>query len=460
MGAQSTGGGEGGGGGAQRQPGGPSASVSVASPEDRRPFSRDNDRGPRCRHRAPRLRASQRTGLSASPRPHMPGLRGHGGEVGGGGDRGPRPAETWRSLASWAAGRCLSERWPQPHHHLPALSSLWPWRVRGREGGRLRTPGCGPNTSHGKHCCGSCCLPHLAPSVTHPQPPPSLLAPSAKHSAFLQACCRPEGRSSPGLAHSPSLQGLPCPAWNDLSRQPPNPGPRRRASPDAGPSPNGLVGPVLGGHAGPALRGQLRSPGAEHAAACWAGDQAPHEGRVAAGRRGAGTARSAHGHRTHFGGRWATSNGRGFGDLQRQWPVGSMESAAGNRASPALRASPPLTSPTALTTGCNPAPLLSGSGVQRESPTSARPGGGCLLSAKVRPGRATQCCDRQGARVWGPSSSLPPNLSHRGGSSTPRLRGYVGDGGVAAAQAAHAARLRPTQPTKDTPCPLLRCQGR
>lgn len=72
-------------------------------------------------------------------------------------------------------------------------------------------------------------LPPAPGSVCHParSHPLPLLAPGGPSTAaFLQVPlqdlggCRPEGRSSPGLASSPSLQGLPCPAWNDLSPQP------------------------------------------------------------------------------------------------------------------------------------------------------------------------------------------------------------------------------------------------
>lgn len=113
---------------------------------------------------------------------------------------------------------------------------------------------------------------------------------------------------------------------------------------------------------------------------------------------------------------WPTGNA--------QWPqvrgpskaVGGVKSAAGEQASPALRDSPPLTSPTALTTGYNPAPLFSGSGVRRGEPHQHTPWWRLAHSVPRLDSEHGAVTGRRLER-GGPSSSLSPNLSHRGGSS-------------------------------------------
>lgn len=70
---------------------------------------------------------------------------------------------------------------------------------------------------------------------------------------------------------------------------------------------------------------------------------------------------------------WPTGNAQWSQVRGPSKAVGGVKSAAGEQASPALRDSPPLTSPTALTTGYNPAPLFSGSGVRRGEPHQHTP---------------------------------------------------------------------------------------
>lgn len=200
--------------------------MSVASLEDRSPFTQDNDRWSRCCYRERRGRGRVRGQGCRPPRgltcldSEATGARwGWGqtatacrkveepGQLGADALRKHRRFETPR--------RGFREQRPHPRHRLPAPRSFWLWRARGRRVAP-HPQDVVPMPPMGKHCCGAAAASCTWPLLSLRPQPPSASAPST--AAFLPAppqdpgSCWPEGRSSPAQASSPSLQGLPCPA--------------------------------------------------------------------------------------------------------------------------------------------------------------------------------------------------------------------------------------------------------
>lgn len=203
--------------------------MSVASLEDRSPFTQDNDRWSRCCYRERRGRGRVRGQGCRPPRgltcldSEATGPRwGWGqtaascrkveepGQLGADALRKHRRFETPR--------RGFREQRPHPRHRLPAPRSFWPWRARGRRVAP-HPQDVVPTPPTGKHCCGAAAASCTWPLLSLRPQPPSASAPST--AAFLPARRRTRAaaglRAGPRLARPPAPRFRACPVLREMT---------------------------------------------------------------------------------------------------------------------------------------------------------------------------------------------------------------------------------------------------
>lgn len=203
--------------------------MSVASLEDRSPFTQDNDRWSRCCYRERRGRGRVR-GQGCRPPRVLTCLDSEATGRGGGGDRRLRPAGRWRSPASWVRTRCAStaglrrpDEGSTSSGHIYVTTSL----LRGASGhgvceggGWLPTPRKWSQRLPRVNTAAAQLLPpapgpfcHSARS--HPPPPPRAQRLSSRPRRRTRAAAGL--RAGPRLARPPAPRFRACPVLREMT---------------------------------------------------------------------------------------------------------------------------------------------------------------------------------------------------------------------------------------------------